>query len=223
MDPDSNDNRNLLFSLPQFGKIALDPKEANLNSYQQAKFVMFPRKMTDQQFVIACEWAARTQTPIYCVESDATRFLSEGFYNYRFNILRGYDRIRINKGSLEFFPIKKTKRILFFNVEQQPQAYQVLVRPDGCQPLLFLSDLSIEEDDAVIFKQFEAGIFCLDPTSPIDPWRRAEALLDSKISSIEDLMRFNKGGVYLWEKTKIRQEIQENGNDLSIPKEVESG
>lgn len=225
MDPDSNNNRDFLLKLPRFGKIALDPIEANESSYHEAQFVVFPKKLTDQQFKIACEWAARTETPIYCLQSELKRFESEGFYSYRFQALSKYSRIRIARGVLEFFPVRKTKKLFyFFEVESTPEAFHVVLRPDGIKPLVLLATLVLDQDDAAILKRTRGLFFSLDENERLDEWTQAQALLDSKVNPIEALKQLSREEVIAWEKGKIKQAAGEAvGPSPLEEKELENG
>lgn len=223
MDPDSHDNKNSIITLPQFGKVALNPKIAREEDYNEVKLVIFSKKMSDEQFKVACEWAARTQTPIYCLQVDVARLYQEGFYEYRFQILKHYQRFRMRAGVLEFFPIEKKKKILFFYVKAFPEIFHVLFRPDENAPIMILGDSQISVDDAHVFKSFNAN-FYRDSYGPKEDWTKAEALLESKIKLIE-FTEEKAGGNNFWKTKTIIQKPtnKEFGQESSQALEVKNG
>jgi hypothetical protein len=99
-------SRNLILSLGSFGPLCLQPDEINEEELQRARYVVFAEPIADEKFAVAVEWAAHSQAPIFCTQSDLKRFVREGFGAYRFNTLGGFREVGFEEGSLKFIPAR---------------------------------------------------------------------------------------------------------------------
>jgi hypothetical protein len=156
-------SKNLLVESPTMGSILIQPSEGPGQTRRlptiNPGLLLFPKRMeSDEELNVAAEWAACTQSPIFCHAKDISKLIDEGFGSYRFNKLEGYREIFLAGGVVEFYPARRALKpglrgMLneagdFLHVLPTP-SFHVLIRPTRESSVLYLSSPRI---DAVEWK-----------------------------------------------------------------------
>lgn len=97
-------SRNLTLSLDSFGPITIQPDEYSEDEVHRSKYIIFPDQIHASEFEAAVDWATHSEAPIFCTQRELKNFEREGFGAYRFNVLRDYQEIGFENGSLKFVP-----------------------------------------------------------------------------------------------------------------------
>ena len=135
------------------GQIVIQPVTVETADLERAALVLFPHRIHKNEFNVAVEWAAGTQTPIFCHQAEVSKFEAEGFGAYRFHRLDGYKEIDFQGGAVEFFPAKRKRQTgvkgNFFELGERlglvrTPSYHVLIRPKNERPVLYLSSAHID-------------------------------------------------------------------------------
>ena len=145
--------RNLSIYTPRMGYITLQPKVSDVHDIEKSDLVLFPERMDEQSLNVIVDWAAGTQTPIFCHKSDIAQLESMGFGAYRFHALDGFKEVDFQGGTVDFYPAKRPKKrgisgfvIEFlekFGVLKTP-SFHVLIKPKKEKPILFLTGTHID-------------------------------------------------------------------------------
>lgn len=135
------------------GRIFIQPAFAFSEDIEASSLVIYPHRIEDSAIPASVEWAAGSQTPIFCHEEDIETLVSQGFGAYRFHGLSGYKEIGFQGGSVEFYPARRRRAAglkgsmvefgELFGLLRVP-AYHVLLRSRGEQPVLFLGSSQID-------------------------------------------------------------------------------
>jgi hypothetical protein len=216
-------NKNCLIESPKMGLMLFSPRHVVQEEFDRVSAVICPRKIRESnEFVALSEWAALTQTPLYCLPADRQTLKSEGFGDYRFQSVLPYRRVHMYGGTLEFIPIPKTEKFLFFKRRVQPDSFHVLLRAFGEQPILYLSEPKISFEDAVICKNLQPRCYAVKQDGTEAAWEEIEKVLGSSI----DLPTFvleKKTKKKIWKAATVTQHISELESPETPPAVVVEG
>jgi len=146
-------SRNLTLSLGSFGPITFQPDEFSEDELHRSRYLVFPDRISEKAFDVAVEWAAHSESPIFCTAHDVRRFVKEGFGAYRFNTLGGFREIGFEKGSLKFVPAR-TRTVTGLRGWLKDlgdawglisrESYHVIAKPERGESHLYLSSPYID-------------------------------------------------------------------------------
>ncbi|MEO5669008.1 MAG: hypothetical protein ABIR96_13185 [Bdellovibrionota bacterium] len=100
-------DRNLALQLGDFGPLVIQPGEISEHEIARARYILFPDQIPVEKFTAALEWAAVSESPVFCTAADLKRFEKEGFGAYRFNVLGGFRELGFERGALRFIPARR--------------------------------------------------------------------------------------------------------------------
>jgi hypothetical protein len=175
-------NKNILIEVPKLGIVLFSPRHVEQTEFDRVSLVICPQKITDSQEMTALsEWAALTQTPLFCLESDKLILENEGFGAYRFQTLAPYRRVHLYGGVIEFIPVQRKKNYIFFNKNLDPLSYHILMRPFGAQAILYLSEPKMSFEDLQVCKGLKPKCYALKVDQNDLIWEEIEKNLETTI------------------------------------------
>jgi len=151
-----NQNPHCFIQSSALGAIVVQPSKLLANELREVALVVFPYPLSEDEFATAVEWAASTQTPIFCLPSEIKKFEVEGFGTYRFHKIDGYREFDFQGGTIEFFPARRrrlkgikglTQEMAEFMGWTNNPGYHVFVRPKLETPVLFLTNNVIDTSE----------------------------------------------------------------------------
>jgi hypothetical protein len=183
---------------PRLGQVVVQPVTFNPSELESATIVVYPQRISKESFEVGVEWAASTQTPIFCLKEDVERFEQEGFGSYRFHKLEGYKEVDYEGGSIEFFPAREkslkglrglTTNLARFLGKRTPNAFHFLVHPKGEASILYLASDQVNSHEWELFmKKNPSHIVGSTTTSNVE-WHSFSSFVKKRIYTSHDLMR----------------------------------
>jgi hypothetical protein len=175
------------------GIIIVQPETAPAEIIEQASLVVFPFRMNEKNKLAAIEWAALSQTPIFCHSTDIPALVAEGFGAYRFHKLDGFREVDFQGGAIDFFPARrpKSRNLKGFVLEIfewmgliKAPSFHFAVRPKNEQPILFLGGGEFEATEwNVISKGLYEKVVGLNHSKTQPAWDLVSKNLGIKIES----------------------------------------
>ncbi len=203
-----------MINFQKMGVVLFSPKKVDQEELDRVSVLICPRDIRDvNEFVAVSEWAALTQTPIYCINTLKARLKNEGFGDYRVHSISPYQQIHMYGGTLEFIPVKKTEKFLFFNRKIEPEYFHILLKPFGEDPVLYLSTPQITSEDLAVCKNLNVRFFADKEVQKEEAWASLEKLLGKPIeyASFEVEKKQKKS---TWKAKKLQQHILEKQEEV---------
>lgn len=181
---------------PQMGQVVVQPKTLNPTEIEEAALVVYPQRISKDVFEVGVEWAASTQTPIFCIEDDVERFEKEGFGAYRFHKLDGYKEVDYQGGSIEFFPAREkdlkglrglTSNLARFLGKKNSSSFHFLLRPKGEAPILYLANDQLDPETWALFIKANPSHIIGAPTLSNVEWNNFSTRVRKRIYTIHEL------------------------------------
>lgn len=135
------------------GDIFIQPETCEPDELAAAALAVYPHRLQSEDLSSIVEWAAGTQTPIFCHERDIPALEGQGFGAYRFHGISGYKEVGFQGGALEFYPARRQKRGWWANLVTEfmeafrflsAPTYHVLLRPRNEGSVLYLTSTSLD-------------------------------------------------------------------------------
>lgn len=146
----------MLVESQSLGLIVIQPTTLYIEESERANLLLFPQKISQESLLVGVEWAASTQTPIFCLPTDVTKFEEEGFGAYRFHKIDGYREVDFQGGSIEFFPARRRRLKGIKGLSQEMAefmgwaphpGYHVVIRPQGEASVLYLASTVVDNSE----------------------------------------------------------------------------
>jgi hypothetical protein len=146
----------LIVQSDTMGQIAIQPSVVTPELIEKSSLVIFPMRMNSQNRAAAVEWAATSQTPIFCHSEDIPSLVQEGFGTYRFHKLEGFKEIDFQGGAIDFFPAQRPKskgfKSLFTELFERlgflkSSSFHFSIRPKMENSVLFLTGKDFQETE----------------------------------------------------------------------------
>lgn len=190
--------RNFSIVSPSMGLLVIQPVTIDPVDLESSSLVVFPHRVDAATFNVGVEWAAGTQTPIFCIPADIERFEKEGFGAYRFHKLDGYREVDYQGGAVEFFPAKKrrlkgikgwTQEVGdWLGISTSP-GYHVLIKPKGEHPILYLASTFIDPSEWTALIQSNPSLIVGSPLFTSSEWHAFSTLVKRRVTPAADLSK----------------------------------
>jgi len=182
--------RNLKIQSAAMGQLVIQPIFATAKDITASRLVVYPFRIPSPYTDTVVEWAARSQTPIFCHRKDFSALELEGFGAYRFHGLDQYRVVDFQDGSLEFFPARRPREHSFAGLVKEATewlgmratfSYHVVVRAHGERPLLFLASPELDRADWKVFSRLRPALIVGAEEFPRESWTYVEQKFQTEI------------------------------------------
>jgi hypothetical protein len=183
--------KSLRIESKSLGTVLIQPSETRREDEREPALIVYPFPMTEPERTAAVEWAAGTQTPIYCREPDIEFLEAQGFGRYRFHTVGGYREIGFQGGAAEFYPARRDvrpgwRRTLVEFAEYsgllRPPTVNVLIRPRGEGPVLYLSSPAMDSIEWSVLMRAQAQCVVGSARSTRERWLELQQKWEQKWS-----------------------------------------
>ena len=165
---------------PAMGEILIHPADRPVEGAPDPAFIVYPSSIGHQPLETIVDWAAATQSPIFCLPQDIPDLVDEGFSSYRFHRLDGFREVGFQNGSIEFYPARPPATGVFSQLIRdvagaaglaKPNAFHVLVRPRRETAVLYLASPKIDRFEWATLMRSRPGIILGSPNFPAHIWK----------------------------------------------------